>query len=103
MLSATNFTYDLRGRLATSTQGSGIASGLYSISYNSNGHVSSITDPLQRSVSFEYDSAGRFTRQVLPDLREINYTYDANGNSRQSLLQGALKIAFPLHPWTCLI
>ncbi len=44
------------------------------------GFVQSVTDPLNRAVSFQYDLAGRVTKQILPDLREINFTYDANGN-----------------------
>ena len=40
----------------------------------------SMTDPLNRTTSFEYDAVGRITRQVLPNGKQISFTYDANGN-----------------------
>jgi YD repeat-containing protein len=40
----------------------------------------SLTDPLQRTVTFEHDAAGRVKRQTLPGDRTTQYSYDANGN-----------------------
>ena len=50
------------------------------MNYDAQNRISSITDPLFRSIVFNYDGAGRITRQMLPDGREINYLYDASGN-----------------------
>jgi RHS repeat-associated protein len=70
------FTYDPHGHL------SGIAQGTRTslLSYDAQGNLAGITDPLSRFTGFEYDPAGRLTRQVLPDGRAIRYSYDANGN-----------------------
>src|SRR5215471_15454931 len=72
--------YDAHGRLAMITQGSGPDTRTATFSYNGDGYVQTITDPLERVIGFIYDPAGRVTTQTLPDGREIQYTYDANGN-----------------------
>ncbi|MFT4579436.1 MAG: RHS repeat-associated protein [Nitrospinales bacterium] len=74
------FGYDLRGRLTTTSQGTGVDERLSTLAYNAQGFVASVIDPLNRSVQFEYDSAGRVTKQILHDLREVSFTYDDNGN-----------------------
>lgn len=71
-----NYTYDARGRLGTTTQGTRS----YAFSYDAQGNLENITDPLSRTAGFEYDTAGRVTKQNLPDGRQIQYTYDTNGN-----------------------
>jgi len=50
------------------------------LAYNLGGYLSSVTDPLSRTMSLEYDQAGRLTRQVLPGGRTVSYSYDAYGN-----------------------
>ena len=79
-LAASSFTYDTRGRLATTTQGAGIDARSYEMAYDLDGNLESITDPLSRSVSYSYDAAGRVTSQTLTDGRVINYSYDEGGN-----------------------
>jgi RHS repeat-associated protein len=80
-LNPLSFAYDAQGRLTTVVSGQGaVDSRTNTISYNSLNQISSITDPLFRSIVFNYDGAGRITRQMLPDGREINYMYDVNGN-----------------------
>jgi len=74
------FAYDPRGRLSTMTQGTGGTARTSTFTYNPQGFLASLTDPLSRTVSFGYDAAGRVTTQTLPDLREIHTTYDPNGN-----------------------
>ena len=74
------FTYDPRGRLSTVTQGTGGTARAATFTYNAEGFLASVTDPLSRTVSFGYDLNGRVTSQTLPDLRVIQTTYDANGN-----------------------
>ncbi|MBL1263405.1 RHS repeat protein [Candidatus Methylomicrobium oryzae] len=80
-----NRTYDPQGRLETLVQGSGADERLVRFTYNPQGYLDSVTDPLGRQVKYEYDLAGRVTRQILPDHREILFDYDAGGN-RVSLL-----------------
>jgi RHS repeat-associated protein len=79
-LEPVEYAYASNGRLQTVTNAPGPDARVYQLSYDANGYVDSVTDPMQRTVSFEYDSAGRVTRQVTPDGRETLYTYDENGN-----------------------
>lgn len=69
-------SYDASGRLATISQGTRVQT----IGYNSNNELTTIVDPLLRTITFERDPAGRLTKQILPDLREINFKYDVSGN-----------------------
>ncbi|MGA8810307.1 MAG: RHS repeat-associated core domain-containing protein, partial [Thermoanaerobaculia bacterium] len=75
-LAATGFSYDARGLLATLQTGSRQTQFIY------DGHrrLQSVTDPLQRTVTFGYDTADRVTDQTLPDGRQIHFAYDQNGN-----------------------
>jgi RHS repeat-associated protein len=75
-LLAQQFAYDSQGRLSTITQGSRITSAVY----DSNGFLSSITDPLKLKTSFTHDAAGQVLTATLPDGRNISYSHDANGN-----------------------
>jgi RHS repeat-associated protein len=75
-----NYQYDNRGRLIQLEQGAAPDTRTSQISYNPQGYVATLTDPLNNVTGFEYDLAGRVTRQILPDNREVNYSYDANGN-----------------------
>ena len=54
-----NATYDNRGRLASLTQGTGPDTRTTTLSYNTDGYLNAITDPLGRSTTFTYDAAGR--------------------------------------------
>ncbi|MFO1352645.1 MAG: hypothetical protein U1F68_19025 [Gammaproteobacteria bacterium] len=79
-LLALNFAYDARGRLASLSQGSGAEQRLTTYSYNPQGYLASIADPLGRSLAFTYDAAGRVLTQTLPNSQIITLGYDANGN-----------------------
>jgi RHS repeat-associated protein len=79
-LNASAFSYDSRGRLSTAVLGAGAQARSYSLSYNVNGYLAGVTDPLNRTVSFLYDAAGRVTQKTLPDGRVIGFAYDAMGN-----------------------
>src|ERR1051326_6890880 len=72
----TALSYNAKGQLISTQQGSRHTD----LSYNANGLIERITDPLSRSVVFGYDSAGRVIQQTLPDGRLIGFSYDANGN-----------------------
>ncbi len=79
-IEAVNYGYDARGRLISLAQGSGATARNATLSYNPQGYLASITDPLSRTQSYSYDASGRVTQQTLPDGRLIKYNYDANGN-----------------------
>jgi YD repeat-containing protein len=79
-LEPVSYGYDALGRLSTITQGSGVDARTSTLTYNSKHELTSLVDPLTRTVGFAYDLAGRITTQTLPDLRQIGYAYDANGN-----------------------
>jgi len=44
------------------------------------GRPTSVTDPLNRTTSFQYDANGRLTRTTLPEGNYTQLTYDARGN-----------------------
>ena len=73
-------TYDPQGRPATISQGTGVDERLVNFTYNPQGYLASVTDPISRQAKYEYDLAGRVTKQILPDNREILFAYDAKGN-----------------------
>jgi RHS repeat-associated protein len=79
-LDPASFGYDTRGRLSTAAFGSGANERTFSLAYNADGFLSSLTDALNRVTSLAYDAAGRVTQQTLPDTRVIGFGYDANGN-----------------------
>lgn len=72
----TSFTYDSRGRLGSTTQGT--RQTLFS--YDANGRLASITDPLNLTRNFTYDADGNLLTTTLQDGRVITYSYDNNGN-----------------------
>lgn len=75
-----NLTYDTRGRLASVSKGTVPDARTAMFSYNPEGYLDTVIDPLGRALSYDYDAVGRVTRQTLTDGREIAYAYDANGN-----------------------
>jgi len=79
-LASTSYSYDLRGRLSSSTVGTGLTARSSSIAYDAAGNVASVTDAANRVTSFGYDLVGRVTSQTLPDNRVIAYSYDNLGN-----------------------
>jgi RHS repeat-associated protein len=75
-LEAIVYTYDPRGRLERITQ----AARVTALTYNADGHLASVTDPLNRTVMYSYDLAGRVTQQTLPGNRVVSFAYDKSGN-----------------------
>ena len=45
-----------------------------------NARITSVTDPLSRTTSFQYDSNARLTRITRPESDYTQYSYDARGN-----------------------
>lgn len=74
------YNYDERGRLSLVTRGTGTDTRSFSLNYNSEGYLATITDPLGRIFEFEYSEAGRMTQQTLPGDLLVRYAYDANNN-----------------------
>ena len=72
--------YDARGRLQEVRQGTGQEERKGTVTYNADGYVDTVTDPLLRTTRFEYDRVGRVTKTILPDMREVRFEYDLNGN-----------------------
>ncbi|MBI2875537.1 MAG: hypothetical protein HYY20_01500, partial [Candidatus Tectomicrobia bacterium] len=72
------YFYNDKGRITSLVQGERT----YVMTYDPQGNLADIADPLSRKVKFEYDAAGRITKWILADGREILYSYDANGNVR---------------------
>ncbi len=70
------FSYESRGRLETITQGPRSTE----ITYNPEGFVQSVENPLGQVTSLKYDLSGRVLEKILPDDRVIGFSYDQNGN-----------------------
>ena len=73
-------TYDKNGRPSIIEQGPASNLRRYQLTYNSEGYLKSIADPLDQTNSFIYDAAGRITQSILPDGRILAVRYDATGN-----------------------
>jgi RHS repeat-associated protein len=69
-------SYDSRGRLSTLTHGPRVTS----LSYDPNGFLQGVTDPLNLKTTITHDADGRPLSTILPDGRVIGYAYDSNGN-----------------------
>jgi RHS repeat-associated protein len=80
-LQPVTFSYDTRGRISTLTAGSGTNIRTTTLTYNAQGYVDTITDPLGRTTQYAYDQAGRPTQQILSDGQVVSATYDANDNT----------------------
>jgi YD repeat-containing protein len=72
----TNFGYDFRGRLTSVNTSNRQAT----FSYDTQGNLSSITDPENHTTTYSYDAVGRMTGIFRPDSSSVSFTYDKNGN-----------------------
>ena len=79
-LALRSFSYDLQGRLASATLGSGAGSRTKTLAYGVNGFLQSVTDAASRTSTFVRDANGRTTDLTSPDGGLAHFTYDANGN-----------------------
>jgi len=75
-LTPTQYAYDSHGRLSTATQGLRKTT----FSYNANGFLASVTDPLGLTNSFTYDADGHVLTATLGDGRVVKFAYDPNNN-----------------------
>ena len=76
----TSYTYDSHGRLAAVATGTGTDMRTATLSYNSGGLLSALTDPLGRVTGFQYDAAGRVVSKIAPDGSVTSFTHDGDGN-----------------------
>ncbi|MEK6762395.1 MAG: LamG-like jellyroll fold domain-containing protein [Nitrospirota bacterium] len=74
---ATTFTYDVLGRLLTTTDPLNRTT---TLTYDSAGNVATSTDALTRVTSFQYDQKNRLKQVTDPATGVTVYTYDGNGN-----------------------
>ena len=77
------YLYDARGRLATTVRGFEADPATQRVSemtYDEEGNLASVTDPLGRVTSMAYDAVGRAIRMTRADGQPTTLAYDANGN-----------------------
>lgn len=74
--SPSTYEYDSRGRVKRTTQGSRITQ----YTYDTKGRLATSTDAAGRVTAYFYDSSDRLIKRVLPGNREVLYTYDSKGN-----------------------
>src|ERR1041385_5299445 len=79
----TVYDYDPAGRLSTVTQTLATASGgqiVTRYAYDTQGNLTSVTDPNGNVTTYVYDDFRRMRRQTSPVSGVTTYTYDAAGN-----------------------
>jgi YD repeat-containing protein len=85
-LAKTTYTYDALGRLTNATDAildptdTPTGSAGNSAAFANNGQITSVTDPLGRTMSFAYDTIGRLSSATDPKGNSTAYAYDANYN-----------------------
>jgi YD repeat-containing protein len=85
-LADTTYTYDALGRLTNATDaildptGTPSGSAGNSAAFANNGQITSVTDPLGRTMNFAYDTVGRLSSVTDPKGNSAGYAYDANDN-----------------------
>ena len=75
------YAYDAQGRLIKATRQADGQTRESSITYDANGFVATVTDPMGRTIASEHDSIGRITLLTRPDGEQVSYEYDVNGNT----------------------
>jgi RHS repeat-associated protein len=95
-LAPVTFTREPTGLITSITEGTGGTARTTTLDYDANRRLSSITDPLSsivdpllRTVTFGYDLADRITSQTFPDGRVVGFRYDESGNVKKVLPPGA--------------
>jgi RHS repeat-associated protein len=69
-------TYDDFGRIIEITQGPRITT----LSYDQDGNINKVIDPLGKVTSYISDNSGRVIEQIRPDQKSVKFSYDLNGN-----------------------
>jgi len=77
----TRYEYDAYGNQKKVTRDfGGPLENTTSYTYDSQGNLTSITDPLGNATVYEYDSVGNLTRETDPVGNVTTFTYDSRGN-----------------------
>jgi len=76
----TNYARSVSGSEATTTITNALSQQSVVKADLAKGRITSVTDPLNRTTSFQYDPNGRLTHTVLPEGNELRLIYDARGN-----------------------
>jgi RHS repeat-associated protein len=79
-LAPIQYSYDSRGRLASTIWGTETRARTNLYFYDGSGNLTNVVDPLGRSTAYAYDLAGRLTRTTLPGDRLVQNSYDPDGN-----------------------
>ena len=87
------FTYDVAGRMLTSTRDPNGTPATTSFVYDTVGQMLSFTNSLGNTWSFEYDKARRLTEVTSPDGDTAAYQYDAMGNVTQTEYSDGINLA----------
>jgi RHS repeat-associated protein len=72
------YYFDSLGRI-TQTKSGKTGTALYTFAYDSNGYLSTITEPFSKVTTFNRDSYGNLTSIVAPNGKTTNVTLDSNG------------------------
>jgi RHS repeat-associated protein len=80
-LAPVQWGYDSAGRLTSITQGTGADTRSVALTYDPQGRVATLTDPLQQTASLAHDGVGRVTQETLPDGQAAAMSFDATGNA----------------------
>ena len=79
-LAPVSYRYDTFGRVDQVTEGTGAGARVTAVSYDAQGRMNAVADPLLQEIAFIHDDAGRVTAATLPDGAEIGFSYDGSGN-----------------------
>jgi RHS repeat-associated protein len=72
----TDFVYDARGRLETTTVGTRTTT----FAYDTNGHMDYVITSDNKTFDYTYDQMGRLIGESRPDNTQVSYGHDDNGN-----------------------
>ncbi|HYI64220.1 MAG TPA: RHS repeat-associated core domain-containing protein [Allosphingosinicella sp.] len=76
----TSYSRSVSGSTVTMTVTNALSQVTTVVSSLTNGRITSVTDGLSRTLSFQYDSNARMTRVTRPEGDYTQYTYDSRGN-----------------------
>ncbi|WP_176736459.1 RHS repeat domain-containing protein [Oligoflexus tunisiensis] len=75
-IQAVALQYNTKGQPTSVTQGTRS----YSMTYNSQGLLATITNPLNEVTNYSYDAAGQLTTLTLPNNQSYQFAYNGNGD-----------------------
>jgi RHS repeat-associated protein len=94
----TTYAYDAKGRLTTTTTGTGATARIEKRTYNPAGYPATLTDALGRVSKYAYDAAGRLTGHTRPDGAVVATGFDAKGRLNSITPPGGTAHTFTFTP-----